>query len=340
MVRRKANKSLVKRVPARSACHARGQVWVAILLAFAYPSAAAPPTRSEAIRVTLLGTGTPTPESDRAGPATVVVAGDKVLMFDAGRGTVVRLVEAGFRLSDVDALFITHLHSDHVVGLPDLLLSGRLPADYGMRRRPLTLIGPTGTARMARGLEQAFSRDVEMRSAGQQLDPEWASFAAVDFPNGGVVFDAGGVRVTAIDVEHGAEIKPNFAYRVDYEGRSVVISGDTTFDKRLIAAARGVDLLIHEVVSIPALYLEKFPGMRRVLAKHTSPEQAGHVFKEAKPRLAVYYHLALIGGTSTDDVVSETRRVYSGPLLVGQDLMTFEIGETISIHDRLGPPRD
>jgi ribonuclease Z len=331
----------------------RSVVLLAALVATSVSAAAAPqgagtgssgdrPERTASaasMRVTLLGTGTPTPQPDRAGPSTLVEAGGLVLLFDVGRGAVVRLSQSGVRLADVDAVFITHLHSDHFLGLPDLQLSMRMPADYGMRRRPLALYGPTGTVGMARGLETAFARDIEIRARGQNLDPAWSTFEAVEYAQGGVVFERDGVRVTAVEVEHGPEIKPAFGYRVDYRGRSVVISGDTTFDERLIDAARGVDLLIHEVVSIPASYVEQFPGMQRVLAKHTSPEQAGVVFNRARPKLAVYSHLALIGGGTPPQVVAETRRTYAGPLMVGEDLMTFEIGDGIAVYQRSSDQR-
>lgn len=309
---------------------------LALLVAECAPVEADAPVRPDAslLRVTLLGTGTPTPESSRAGPATLVEAGGQTLLFDVGRGAVVRLAQLAIPLSKIDAVFITHLHSDHVLGLPDLQLSMRMPADYGMRQRPLPLYGPTGTIGMARGLESAFALDIQARARSQKLDPAWATFEALEFARGATVFDRGGVRVTAFEVDHSPDVTPSFGYRVDHAGRSVVISGDTRFDPRLIEAARGADLLIHEVVSIPDEYVSRFPGMAMVLTKHTSPSQAGIIFDRVRPKLAVYYHLALIGGASLFDVVKETRRTYAGPLQIGEDLMTFEIGEGVAVYRR------
>lgn len=308
-----------------------------LMALFSGDAAASDPQRPPApspMRVTLLGTGTPTPQPDRAGPATLVEAGGQALLFDIGRGAVVRLAQSGVPLSRIDAVFVTHLHSDHVLGLPDLQLSMRMPADYGMRQRPLPLYGPTGTTGMARGLETAFARDVEIRARTQGLEPSWSTFEAVEYDRGGVVYERDGVRVTAIEVDHGPGITPAFGYRIDHAGRAVVISGDTRYDERLAAAARGADLFIHEVVSIPAAYVQKFPGMAKVLEKHTSPAQAGLLFDRVRPKLAVYHHLALIGGGTLSEVVAETRKTYAGPLLVGEDLMTFELGEGVAVYQR------
>ncbi len=284
------------------------------------------------LRVTLLGTGTPTPEPDRAGPSVLVEAEHFALLFDAGRGTVVRLTQAGVRLSSLDAVFLTHLHSDHVTGLPDLLLTSRLPADYGLRTDPLPLYGPTGTAAMARGIEVAFAADVAIRAQSQKLAASSARFAVEEFETGRLVFERSGIRVAAFEVDHGESVKPAFGYRVDVHERSVVISGDTSFSDSLIHAAEDSDLLIHEVAHIPASYIEKYPSMRNAIRIHSSPQQAGAIFRRVKPKLAVLTHLALIGGSTPSQVVAAMRETYRGPLIVGEDLMTFEVADDIAIY--------
>ncbi|MGH8262784.1 MAG: MBL fold metallo-hydrolase, partial [Steroidobacterales bacterium] len=145
------------------------------------------------MRVTLLGTGTPTPESDRAGASVLVQANGVSLVFDAGRSIVVRLHAAGLRLDGIDAVFLTHLHFDHVTGLPDLLLTSRMPADYGQRTKPLPLFGPRGTSALARGIEAAFGGDIDLRHRTQSLSPEVARFLASEFNADGIVFERAGV---------------------------------------------------------------------------------------------------------------------------------------------------
>src|SRR5262249_50060152 len=151
----------------------------------------------------------------------------------------------------------------------------------------------------------------------------------------GVVYEANGMKVTAFEVNHGDEIKPAYGYRIDYRGRSVVLSGDTRFSENIIKFAMGADLLIHEV-SMAKPEVAQTEAAKRILAHHTSPQEAGRVFSTAKPRLAVYAHISAAGGTGSSapqpaDYIAATRETYDGPLEFGEDLMTINIGETVTI---------
>jgi ribonuclease Z len=294
-------------------------------------AAAAP----DEIVVTLLGTGSPEPSPTRFGPATLVQAGGLNLLFDAGRGVTVRLYQ--LRMSsgkDIDAIFLTHYHSDHVEGLPDLWMTGYMFGPFGSRAKPMRLWGPSdgttapgGAAKIAKGLTEAFSDDVRIRQADEHIAAVATQIEPHDFHDDGVVFDEAGVKVIAFAVNHGALIKPSVGYRVEYGSRSVTISGDTQFDENLIRHAAGTDLLIHEVFAISP-QLATLPALKPVAEHHTSPEQAGEVFSRVKPKLAVYSHFVLIG-TTTEEVVSRTRSTYSGPLEAGEDLTRFTIGDSI-----------
>ena len=195
----------------------------------------------EMFRVTLLGTGTPQLRLDRFGPATLVEAGDQKLLFDAGRGVPIRLEQIRVPLARLDALFITHYHSDHMNGIPDLWLTAWLPGGGG-RTQPFRVIGPTGAKELMTNLERAYAADVRIRIADQKLPAEGAAVTTEEFSSDGVVYERNGVRVTAFEVDHGAEIKPAYGYRIDYRGRSVLISGDTRFSENLIRNGKGVDL--------------------------------------------------------------------------------------------------
>ncbi|HTY81626.1 MAG TPA: MBL fold metallo-hydrolase, partial [Dehalococcoidales bacterium] len=173
------------------------------------------------IRVTLLGTGVPTPVMERFGPGTLVEAGGKVMVFDAGRGVLQRLHHLRASLKEM-RVFLTHLHSDHIVGLPDLWLIGWLTA---RRDTPFRIWGPRGTAKMMGHLEAAFDYDIRIRAYDDRLHPDGAAVIAQDIEEG-LIYDEDGVKVTAFLVDH-APITPAFGYRVDYNGRSVTISGDT-----------------------------------------------------------------------------------------------------------------
>jgi ribonuclease Z len=285
------------------------------------------PAASQEIRVTLLGTGNPPPVMDRFGPSILVEAGGKKLLFDAGRGAIQRMTQIKVGWQSVDGVFFTHLHSDHVVGFPDAWLTGWL---VGRRNRPLEVWGPPGTENMISHLRQAFEFDIRFRISDDKAPPEGAVVNAHEI-GPGVAYEQGGVKVTAIKVDH-APVEPAYGYRIDYGGRSVVLSGDTRVSDNLIRAAEGVDLLVHEVASPESFQRAGFPAERikSIIEHHVTPEQAGEVFAKAKPRLAVYSHIVLPTATA-DDLVPGTRKNYHGPLEVGEDLMVIEVGNEVVV---------
>ena len=174
-------------------------------------------------------------------------------------------------------LFLTHLHSDHVSGIPNLYLTGAIRTSYGRRQGPFHMTGVAGTAKLAKNLKEAFSGDINIRLADEGLDTAVYEMDAKDISEG-VVYDKDGVKVTAFDIFHGEHIEPCLGYRVDYRGRSVVISGGTRYYENLIKHSKGVDLLVREV-TIGNADLQKQDSragdaQRRIVAHHTSPEEA------------------------------------------------------------------
>jgi ribonuclease Z len=135
--------------------------------------------------------------------------------------------------------------------------------------------------------------------------------------------------VSTFEVDHGGEELPAFGYRIDYRGQFAVLSGDTTFNENLIRHAQGADLLVHEVTAASGTAAETAAQLKRISSNHTTPEKAGEVFARVKPKLAVYNHLLLFGDARVEDLIPATRRNYSGPLLVGEDLMRIEIGDSV-----------
>ena len=289
---------------------------------------------SDHFRVTLLGTGAPPPLMDRFGPSTLVEAGPEKFIFDAGRGSMQRLHQLGIPFSEITGLFLTHHHSDHVVGFVDLWLTGWIGRPWGMRKTPLRVWGPDGTKQMMEHLPKAFHVDIRVRS--RNYPPEGVKLEA-DGVNEGMVYDQNGVRVMAFEVDHGGEDLPAFGYRIDYRGRSAVLSGDTTFNENLIRHATGADLLVHEVTAAAGAAAENQEQLKRIASNHTTPEQAGTVFSRARPKLAIYNHLLLFGGAKPDDLIPLTRKTYAGALEVGEDLMRIDIGDRV-ITRRFGSP--
>ena len=288
--------------------------------------------------VTLLGTASPAPRPDRFGPSTLVEAGEQKLLIDAGRGVPIRLWQLGIPLGEIDALFVTHFHSDHTSGIPDLWLTGWIGVPYGNRTSPFHVIGPTGTKVLMANLEHAYAADIEIRREDEGNPSQGIAVVVDEFMTDGVVYDKGGVKVTAFEVDHGDVIKSAFGYRIDYDGRSVVISGDTRFNENVVKYGTGTDLLVHEVAAAqPALL--KLPWTESVMAHHTTPREAGMVFDRTRPKLAVYTHIVRLSNPENpeptiDEIIAETRQTYSGPLVVGEDLMSFEIGDRVIARQR------
>lgn len=289
-----------------------------------HPARNAPQT--DQMRVTLLGTGSPVPSPTRFGMSTLVQAGGYNFVFDAGRGNVVRLTQAGVPLGKIDGVFLTHYHSDHVNGLSDLWMTGYIPA-FGGREGGLHIYGPKGAKQLVEGLKIAHADDVRVRVADKELKSDATHIVAHEFDGQGVVFNKNGVVVTAFDVEHdhNGAIQPAMGYRVDYAGLSVLLSGDTIPTPNVIKYGKGVDLLIHEVAEF-----EDTNALPQVYAHHTNPRQAGEIFSQTKPKLAVYSHIVngvspKIIGVPDDELIRRTRANYQGELKVGRDLMSFLI---------------
>lgn len=283
--------------------------------------------QGQIIKVTLLGTGSPPPVMQRFGPSILIETGEQKFLFDVGRGALQRLTEIKFNYREIQGVFFTHLHSDHVVGFPDLWLTGWLT---GQRVTPLQVWGPKGTKGMMSHLEKAFKIDIESRHS-DKASPEGVVIKAEDIRQG-VVYEKNGVKITAFEVDH-KPFKQAFGYRIDYSGRSVVLSGDTTFSENLIRYSKGVDLLIQEVVSPESLARLKFPDelAKAIIAKHTTPAQAGEIFSRIAPRMAIFSHIILPTVTE-QDILPLVRKNYDGALELGDDLMVIEVGDKIGIR--------
>ncbi len=287
-------------------------------------------------RVTLLGTGVPIPSPDRFGPSTLVEAGDQKFLIDAGRGATIRLYQLKVPIGRIDVQLLTHYHSDHTSCLPDVWLTGWLESHFGTRKAPYKVIGPTGAKRLMENLERAYADDIRIRVADEKLPLQGIATDVSEFDRDGLVYDKGGVRVIAFEVDHGDVIKPCYGYRFEYGGRSAVFSSDTRYNQNVIKYGAGADLLVHEVASAgPELMKEAY--VQRIIGHHTTPREAGQVFALTRPKLAAFTHIVQLGSDkfappTVDEMLSETRQTYSGPLVAGEDLMAFEIGATVTVR--------
>lgn len=269
------------------------------------------------MQVILLGTGFPRPSAERAGPATAVVVGEEVFVVDAGRGVVMRLAATEYPLSAIRAVFLTHLHSDHIDGLPDLF---NTPWVLG-RATPFELYGPQGTRKLADGMLKFFEEDIHIRRDLTEMHPAAGAKINVHVVRDGVVYQDEDVRVTAFAVDH-RRVKPAFGYRFDTADRSVVISGDTTLSESLIRHAKGADVLVHEA-ALPE-HFDKHDSAEvaaRLKAYHSTPEQAGEAAERAGVKLLVLTHL--VPGDNDAEFLARASKTFHGKIVVGRDLMRF-----------------
>jgi ribonuclease BN (tRNA processing enzyme) len=277
---------------------------------------------SDAMRVVILGTGTPNADPDRSGPATAIVVGGSAYLVDAGPG-VVRRAAAANQLHDLPGLaphrlrhvFISHLHSDHTLGLPDVML-GNWVLD---RSFPIDVYGPPRTQELTDGIVSAWAADLEIRTGGLEPHSEPDYRAVVTEVAPGVVFRDDNVTVEAIPVPH-AEWPYAFGYKFTGGGRTIVISGDTRPSDALVEACSGCDVLVHEVYSAEA-WERREPVWQAYHANaHTSTVELAEIAQRAQPKLLVLYH-QLYWGSDDADLLREIREAgYTGEVVSASDL--------------------
>lgn len=279
--------------------------------------------QSSRTTVIVLGSGTPIPDPERFGPAVAVVVDSVAYLFDAGSGVVRRaaaVAKAGviaLQAPRLERLFLTHLHSDHTMGLNDVLFT---PWIQG-RRVPLDLYGPPGTTRLVQGILDGNSEDIAERLASAGGPAAGAYKATIHEIAPGIVYRDARVAVRAFAVPHSAW-KYAFGYRIDTPDRSIVISGDARANDAIERECNGCDILIHEVYSDAGF--ATIPAARQPYhaQAHTSATQLGDIATRARPRLLVLYH-QLFFGASDEQLLAEVRARFKGPVVSAHDLDRF-----------------
>ncbi len=288
----------------------------------------------DGLHVGLCGAGSPFPDDQRLGPCTAVLAGKRLFIFDAGSGSTRNIGKLGFLAGQVEAIFLTHFHSDHIDGLGELLLQRWV---QGGHRTPVTVLGPEGVQQVVGGLAQAYALDRGYRVAhhGDTVVPAsgfGATARAFDGATPTVLLKEGELEISAFPVQHDPA-HPAVGYRIRYRDRSVVLSGDTKKSPQVLQAARGADLLVHEALSAPmvdVLARAAQAGQRERLVKifqdikdyHASPEEAAETAREAGVRYLLLSHIVPtippLPGLE-DYFLGKAPRIFTGPVKVGRD---------------------
>ena len=284
---------------------------------------------SEITKFVLLGTGTPNASPFQSGPSIAIVVNSEPYIIDFGPGLIRRAAAMspeyggkieGLKAGKIKRAFLTHLHSDHTVGLPDLLLSPWVLN----RAEPLSVYGPAGIDDMMEGILGAWAKDIEVRLDG--LEPRDRNpdgyMASVHEIEPGLVYEDDLVRIHALRVQHGA-FDLALGYRIEGPDRTIVISGDATPSESIIDACDGCDILLHEVFSAERLLTRPAGWQSYHSSYHTSTVQLADVANRARPGLLVLYH-HLMWGTDEEGLIREIRAAgYSGPLVSGRDLDVY-----------------
>lgn len=305
----------------------------------------------EGLHVGICGSGSPLPDPTRAGPCLTVIAGDRVFVVDSGGGSTSNLLTMGVPMGEIEAVLLTHFHSDHIGDLGDLMMQRWVGA---ANTEPVTVYGPEGVARVVAGFNDAYRLDSSYRTAHHGVGiapPLGAGGRAVTVPLGEapdadtVVLDDEGLRITMFRVDHDP-VHPAVGYRFDYAGRSVVISGDTAYSESVVEHAAGADLLLHEALQPVLVNLIRNNAAEAgntnlaqiaedILDYHTTPEDAARVAQQAGVDALVLYHIVPPAPNRAlyAAFLGDARDYYDGPLTVGEDGMWFSLpaGETDEI---------
>jgi len=271
------------------------------------------------VALILLGTGYPRPDANHAAASTAIVAGDRWYVVDAGRGATLRVAGAELKYDQLRAVFLTHLHSDHIAGLPDLFETSW---QFGRKTTPLQLYGPAGTKRLADAMLEFFAYDIHIRRDIQEKLPAGGATIDTHIVREGVVLDDGVCRVTAFAVDH-RPVEPAFGYRFDCGGKSIVVSGDTRPTPNLVKFAKGSDILVMEAY-LPEHFLKvDTPEVaKKLMSYHTSAEEAGDMATQAGVKTLVLTHL--IPANAEGTFAKRASAHFRGQVIVGRDLLRVE----------------
>ena len=282
---------------------------------------------ADIIKVTILGSGTPRVNIDRFSQSILIEHKNDKFLFDAGRGALLRLNQSRILPNEIENIFFTHLHSDHILGFSDILMTGWV---YH-RQKPLNIFGPPGTINFVDSTIKSFEEDIKVRS----LPPESLNVenlkSNIEIIYDGYTYKKNGLTIETFAVKH-EPFTYAFGFKIFNSKYCMVISGDTTYSEQVIEKAENCDLLIHEIAHASEHTLEKYPKAKGVISYHSDASQVSKIINTVKPRLTILNHVLSLDGSSDEQILNEIKKNTNHKVLIAKDLMTIDLKDEIYIY--------
>lgn len=282
---------------------------------------------ADIIKVTILGSGTPRVNIDRFSQSILVEHKNDKFLFDAGRGALLRLNQSRILPNEINNIFFTHLHSDHILGFSDILMTGWV---YH-RQKPLNVFGPPGTTNFIDSTIKSFEEDIKVRS----LPPESLNVenlkSNIEIIYDDFTYNKNGLTIETFAVKH-EPFTYAFGFKIFNDKYCMVISGDTTYSEQVIEKAKNCDLLIHEIAHASEHTLAKYPKAKGVISYHSDASQVSKIINTVKPRLTILNHVLSLDGSSDDEILSDIKKNTNHKVLIAKDLMTIDLKDEIYIY--------
>ena len=282
---------------------------------------------ADIIKVTILGSGTPRVNIDRFSQSILIEHKNDKFLFDAGRGALLRLNQSRILPNEIENIFFTHLHSDHILGFSDILMTGWV---YH-RQKPLNIFGPPGTINFVDSTIKSFEEDIKVRS----LPPESLNVenlkSNIEIIYDDFIYKKNGLTIETFAVKH-EPFTYAFGFKIFNSKYCMVISGDTTYSEKVIEKTKNCDLLIHEIAHASEHTLEKYPKAKGVISYHTDASQVSKIINTVKPRLTILNHVLSLDGSSDEQILNEIKKNTNHKVLIAKDLMTIDLKDEIYIY--------
>ena len=282
---------------------------------------------ADIIKVTILGSGTPRVNIDRFSQSILIEHKNDKFLFDAGRGALLRLNQSRILPNEIENIFFTHLHSDHILGFSDILMTGWV---YH-RQKPLNIFGPPGTINFVNSIIKSFEEDIKVRS----LPPESLNVenlrSNIEIIYDDFTYNKNGLTIETFAVKH-EPFTYAFGFKIFNSKYCMVISGDTTYSEQVIEKTKNCDLLIHEIAHASEHTLEKYPKAKGVISYHTDASQVSKIINTVKPRLTILNHVLSLDGSSDEQILNEIKKNTKHKVLIAKDLMTIDLKDEIYIY--------